>query len=172
MGERPYGSGLVRRVHRIIRFLRSGTGKIREFIERFDRYADELTCDFQRFYHIRILDASTAVREHGVAWLARLLGGLESYDGSIYRERLLNDMPPKQGDDGEPRLSNHGYSQDTMLLNVINTQLQLLVQTFVRDRNDKPIVTPVFFKPPGLEPQPEVNPDASYEDMKRWMMGG
>lgn len=112
-----------------------------------------------------------AIHTHGIDWLSALMAGLEGYDQSLYREWLLDHEPKPTADaedDTPPRLSYHAYTQDTMLLNQLLTQLTLLVQAYVRDKNDNPVIEPVFFQPPGL-PRETEPVEATYESMKAWL---
>lgn len=114
---------------------------------------------------MRITDPALAVREHGVDWLSTLMDGLEGYDGSLYREWKLVHEPQQtsdDGDDSQPRLSYHAYTQDTMLLNLIFSRIEMLCQAQLRDKNGNPVIDPIWFQPPGVETRPQ---EATYESM-------
>lgn len=75
-----------------------------------------MTCDFQRYYGLTLPDALSVVNPQT---LLDLLEGLTGIDGSLYREWRLDHDKPQQGGGGCDdwyRLSNHAFTQDTMLL--------------------------------------------------------
>lgn len=68
------------------------------------------------------------------------MSGLTGYDGSLYREWLM-EHPGEQadapGDDAEHRLSYHSYTQDTMLLAAL---YNLLLARFTDGKHDPPYI--------------------------------
>lgn len=75
-----------------------------------------MTCDFQRFYGLTLPDALGVVAPQT---LLDLLEGLTGIDGSLYREYRLDHDKPQQGGGGQDdryQLSNHAFTQNTMLL--------------------------------------------------------
>lgn len=79
----------------------------------------------------------------GVVWpqtLLDLLEGLTGVDGSLYREyRLDHDKPQQDGggqDDGY-QLSNHAFTQDTMLLADMRNMLAAQFNTGLKKDSQK-----------------------------------
>lgn len=75
-----------------------------------------LTSDFRRFYGLTLPDD---IRQVSPQALLDLLDGLTGIDGSLYREYRLDHDELDTGTSGDGdgyRLSNHAFTQDTMLL--------------------------------------------------------